>query len=176
MNLSIQLLAREDQTEFNLRVWERLLADPDLAKVDGRIETDRHGHIIMTPPPGAPQGSRQLSIGHELNRRLGGHVVTKCPISTSDGVKAADVAWYSDARHTRAYDHRCFLEAPEICVEVISPSHTTEEMNEKMALYFDAGATEVWYCSEDGAMCFHGSVGSLERSSLSPDFPLLIGI
>lgn len=176
MSLAIQLPAREDQTEFNLRIWERLLADPDLAKVDGRIETDRHGHIIMTPPPGPPHGSRQFNIGYELKNRLGGHVVTECPISTSDGVKAADVAWYSDVRHARAYDHRCFLEAPEICVEVISPSNTAEEMNEKMALYFDAGATEVWFCSEDGTMRFHDSAGSLERSILSPDFPLLIGI
>lgn len=33
MSLAIQLPPREDQQEFNLRVWERLLADPDLAKM-----------------------------------------------------------------------------------------------------------------------------------------------
>jgi len=174
MSLAIQLPAREDQMEFNLRIWEQLLADPELAKVEGRIETDRHGHIIMIPPPGPPHGSRQADISYHLRVLLGGRVVTECPISTSDGVKAADVAWFSDVRYARAFDRRCFLEAPEICVEVISPSNTAAEMDEKMALYFDAGATEVWFCEGDGTMRFNDSSGSLERSVLCPDFPSVI--
>ncbi len=176
MSLAIRLPAREDQTEFNLRIWEQLLADPDLAKMEGRIETDRHGHIIMIPPPGPPHGSRQFNIGHELMNRLGGHVITECPVSTSDGVKAADVGWFSDLRFVRAYDRRCFLEAPEICVEVLSPSNTKEEMDEKMALDFDAGAAEVWFCEEDGTMRFHAPEGAREQSLLCPGFPLSIAI
>lgn len=174
MSLAIQLPAREDQMEFNLRIWEQVLADPELAKVTGRIETDRHGHIIMIPPAGPPHGSRQADIAFQLRIQLGGRVVTECPISTSDGVKAADLGWFSDVRYARAYDRRCFLESPEICVEVISPSSTDAEMNEKMALYFDAGASEVWFCDEDGRMSFHSPSGSLERSSPCPDFPSVI--
>jgi Uma2 family endonuclease len=74
----------------------------------------------------------------------------------------------------RAFDPRCFVEAGEICVEVISPSNTKAEMEEKMALYFDAGAVEVWFCDENGKMRFVGKDGSLERSLLCPDFPVLI--
>jgi integrase len=33
--------------------------------------------------------------------------------------------------------------APEICIEILSPSNTPAEINEKRALYFDAGAAEV---------------------------------
>jgi Uma2 family endonuclease len=33
----------------------------------------------------------------------------------------------------------CFARSPELCVEIISPA----EIQEKMALYFDAGAREV---------------------------------
>ena len=174
--MAIQLPPREDQMEFNLRIWEELLADPELAKVEGRIETDRHGRIIMTPPPGPAHGSRQFSIGCEIQSRLGGRIVTECPISTSDGVRAADVGWFSDVRYSRAFDRRCFLEAPEICVEVISPNNTRAEMDEKMALYFDAGATEVWFCDEDGAMRHFGSEGLLEKSLLCPDFPAMIAL
>jgi Uma2 family endonuclease len=161
--------------EFNLRIWEELLADPTLAKVEGRIETDRHGRIIVTPPPGPAHGSRQAEIVFQLRKLLGGRVVTECPISTSDGVRAADVGWFSDLRYTRAFDRRCFLEASEICVEVLSPSNTKAEMDEKMALYFDAGATEVWFCEEDGTMRYFSPAGLLENSLLCPDFPAMIG-
>lgn len=173
MSLAIQLPARGDQTAFNLRIWEQTLADPALSGLEQRIETDRHGHIIMTPPPGPAHGSRQFSIGFELRTRLGGRVITECPLTTSDGVKAIDVGWFSDTRHARAYDARCFLEAPEICVEVISPSNTRAEMDEKKALYFDAGASEVWFCDEDGSMTFFTAAGGTAASStLCPGFPL----
>ena len=49
--LTIELPQHEAQTVFNLHRWAELLADPELAKFEGRIETDRHGHIIMRPPP-----------------------------------------------------------------------------------------------------------------------------
>lgn len=176
MSLAIQLPPRDDQQEFNLRVWERLLADPELAKIEGRIETDRHGHILMTPPPGPAHGTRQFDIAFHLKLKLGGRSVTECAISTPDGVKAADVGWFSDVRYARAYDRRCFLEAPEICVEVLSPSNTPAEMEENMALYFDAGAEEVWFCEEGGSMRFHSATGPLEKSQLCPDFPTLIEI
>ena len=174
MSLAIQLPPREDQMEFNLRIWEQLLADPTLAKIEGRTETDRHGHLIMSPPPGSFHSSRQSRIAILLDRLLGGRALTECPLSTSDGVKAADVAWFSEVRYARAFDPRCFLEAGELCVEVISPSNTTAEMEEKMALYFDAGAIEVWFCDEDGSMRYFSPSGPLEKSLLCTDFPAMI--
>lgn len=44
--LTIELRPQETQRSFNLRHWAELAADPELAKIEGRIETDRHGHII----------------------------------------------------------------------------------------------------------------------------------
>jgi hypothetical protein len=62
--------------------------------------------------------------------------------------------------------------APEICVGVLSPSNTTAEIDEKRALYFDAGAIEVWVCNLDGAMSFFSGVNNqISTSSLCPDFP-----
>jgi hypothetical protein len=70
-------------------------------------------------------------------------------------------------------DQVCFPCAPEICVEVLSPGNTEAEMREKMALYFDAGASEVWLCARDGAMSFFDpGLGPPTRASrVCPGFP-----
>ena len=39
--LTLELPAQEKQTAFNLRRWAELLADRELAKFEGRVETDR---------------------------------------------------------------------------------------------------------------------------------------
>src|SRR2546429_226719 len=97
--MTLELPAQKKQTPFNLRRWAELLANRELAKVEGRIETDRHGHIIMSPPPAPGHGSFQSEIAYLLRDLLAhGRVMTECPISTADGVKAADVAWASPER------------------------------------------------------------------------------
>ena len=172
--LTLELPAHKAQTAFNLRRWAELLADRELAKVEGRIETDRHGRIIMSPPPGPSHGSFQLEIGHRLRNLMpGGRVLTECPISTADGVKAADVAWVSPERMKELGEQVCFPHAPDLCVEVLSPGNTEAEMKEKMALYFDAGTREVWLCARSGAMSFFrpGAGRPARASQLCPQFP-----
>ena len=177
-SLTIQLPAREDQTAFNLQRWSELLADTqlgrDLARIEGRIETDRYGHIIMSPPPGFRHGSYQAEIAYKLKDMLpDGRTVTECPISTADGVRSADVAWISHAKLARIGENICLTEAPEICVEVFSPDNTRREMAEKKALYFAAGAEEVWFCDREGKMKFFvGADSSGEGVSRAcPQFP-----
>jgi Uma2 family endonuclease len=172
--LTIQLPPQDVQTRFNLRRWAELLADTELAKVERRIETDRHGHIIMSPPPLPAHGSFQSRIAFLLATFLPqGRVITECPISTADGVKAADVAWASPERMRELGTSDCFTRAPEICVEVLSPSNTNAEMREKTELYFDAGAMEVWLCAASGTMEFlaRGAANPLRTSRLCPAFP-----
>lgn len=176
--LTIDLLAQAKQTAFNMRCWSRLRTDPhilsDLAKVRGRIETDRHGHIVMLPPPGPSHGNFQSEIAFRLRTLLpDGRVITECPVSTPDGVKGADVAWASQARFATTHRQSLLTAAPEICVEVLSPDNTTLEMAEKRALYFAAGAREVWICDRDGRMIFFTGANSRgqKSSKLCPDFP-----
>lgn len=106
----------------------------------------------------------------------GGRVITECPISTADGVKAADVAWASAACLGKLGDQVCFSQAPEICVEILSPGNTPAEIQEKTALYFDAGALEVWHCTSQGKMVFLGKDSNrrLGKSKLCPGFPTKI--
>jgi Uma2 family endonuclease len=173
--LTIELPSHHAQWELNLRRWTELLVDAELARFEGRVETDRHGHIIMTPPPAARHGMLQFEIAHLLRGRTpGGRVLTECPISTADGVKAADVAWASNDTLRELGDRVCFPHAPEICVEVLSPGNTDAEIREKTALYFDAGAREVWLCAESGTITFLRAADAgapLAASELVPDFP-----
>lgn len=175
--LKIELPSQREQTALNLRRWDELLADPELARIEGRIETDRHGQIVMSPPPAAQHGRFQFRIGDLLRDKMeSGEVLTECPISTADGVKAADVAWGSDACMSELGNRACFPRAPEICAEVLSPRNTRKQIEEKIALYLDAGAREVWTCDETGAMSFYAapSAAVLEKSELCPEFPCRI--
>ena len=63
-------------------------------------------------------------------------------------------------------------------MEVLSPGNTEGEMQEKMALYFDASAQEVWLCSESGGMSFFGPSPThlLDDSKLCPQFPKQIDL
>jgi len=65
MPLTIHLHSSERQTAFNLERWRELLADRVLARLPHRIETDRHGHILMSLPPA--QGLRHRFRALELS-------------------------------------------------------------------------------------------------------------
>jgi Uma2 family endonuclease len=174
--ITIQLPDLKSQTTFNLARWSELVTDPELARLSNRIETDRHGHIIMSPPPAARDSRRQARIASLLERLLTrGTPFTECAISTADGVKVTDVAWLAQERPEVKEDPVLFTRAPEICVEILSPSNTPSEIDEKRALYFDAGAAEVWICDLDGSMTFFVGPGRKQSTSLlCPAFPQTI--
>src|SRR5947207_210091 len=94
--LTIELAPQAEQTVFNLRRWAGILAALELRKIEGRIETDRHGRIILNLLQAPRHGLFQAEIGHLLLNLLpAGETMAECPISTADGVRAADVAWAS---------------------------------------------------------------------------------
>jgi Uma2 family endonuclease len=177
MQLVIELPPRQQQLAFNRQRWTDVLADCGLADLPYRIETNVHGQIIMTPPPSGSHSTRQGKITVLLDRLLGGNSLPECPISTIDGVKAADVGWYSESRFTEVRGQVAFEQAPEICVEVLSPSNTNAEMQQKRELYIEAGADEVWICDREGRMSFFlaGNPNQPEKKSIRcPQFPSTI--
>ncbi len=95
-----------------------------------------------------------------------GDIVTECSIGTHAGVKVADVAWLSPAFSLRHGEATPYPEAPELCVEVLSPSNSNDEMTEKVRLYLGYGAKEVWLIGDDGAICAFGPEGERTRSVL----------
>ena len=96
--LAIQLPAHADQDAFNLSRWAEILDDPSYSRLEQRLETDRHGNIIMTPPPSFSHGRKGFKIAQLLEAMLPeGEASLEVPLSTSDGVRATDVAWLSAA-------------------------------------------------------------------------------
>jgi Uma2 family endonuclease len=159
--------------------WEALCADRSLRDLPYKIETNRHNKIIMSPAS-SWHGELQAAICSLLNGLMrGGMVINECPIETTDGVRVPDVAWLS-AERRKPYARAVTLPvAPEICVEILSPSNSREEMLEKMNLYYQAGAHETWLCDEDGRMEFFTAAGApvpVAASVLCPNFPTLIKI
>jgi Uma2 family endonuclease len=92
----------------------------------------------------------QSEVARELDSKPGGRIVIECSIKTSDGVRVADVTWISDQRLAEFGDVTPFPKAPELCVEIMSPSNTWADMHMKASLYLEAGASEVWIQRLDG--------------------------
>ena len=127
----------------------------------------------MSPPPFFDHVRHVARIIELLHGHLpAGRALAETPVVTSDGVKVTDAAWIS-ARYAAELEgqHPAALErAPEICIEVLSPSNTAEEMAEKRALYLEAGAQEVWLCGLDGKIAFY-TPGPSAQSAICIGFP-----
>lgn len=172
--LTIELPSHEEQTVLNLQRWSELLTDAELARWQGRVETDRHGHILMSPPASSEHGGFEAEICYRLRHlKSEGKVYGECPVSTADGVKVADAAWISAEKLAKIGRRACLSHAPEICVKILSPTNSRREMAEKKALYFSAGAVEVWLCDAQGRMTFFAGPESDGKaaSRLCPEFP-----
>jgi Uma2 family endonuclease len=156
--------------------WEEICEDKLLAALPYRIESDRWGNIVMGPLPGR-HGEYQGEITVLLRAKMrGGRSLTECPIQTTEGVKAADVAWVSNERRASHPNDPVYLIAPEICVEIVSPSNEDDELNERKRLYFEKGASEFWLCGMSGHMTFFDPAGKIELSRLCPEFPKQVKI
>jgi Uma2 family endonuclease len=173
MALTVELPDAKTQVQFNLVRWDEILTDPELAQLPYRIETDQYGNILMSPPPAFTHSLRQAQITVLLNQFLPeGRTVSECPVSTAGGVKAIDVAWLAGKREEIINKPSVLTKAPEICVEILSPSNKSDEIHDKRMLYFDAGATEVWICELDGSVTVYSDGDNrITKSAICPDFP-----
>ena len=157
--------------------WDEVCANPYLQDLPFDIETNRWGQIVMSPPPHIDHRFAQSSIYDLLKKKMrGGEALPEPAIDTADGTKSADVAWMSAAFLKANKGGSSFRRAPEICVEVKSPSNTTGELLEKKDLYLKAGAQEVWIRERSGRMLFFDASGPLKKSRLCPGFPLTVKV
>ena len=98
-----------------------------------------------------------------------GRTAVEFAVRTAKGTKVADVAWLSPERAAKAEGTHDTPLAPEI--EVLSPTNTQGEIEEKKQLYFEAGAGEVWTCDADGYLLFFDAEGKRDASEYVPVFP-----
>jgi Uma2 family endonuclease len=137
--------------EFLIARWNELCRDPSLEDLPYKIELNSWGKVEMGPPPGVGHARLQSELAAQLRDQLReGVAYTECPVLTGIGVRVPDVVWASNAFRKRHKGSSPMPRAPEICVEIISPSNVEAEITEKTSAYLAAGAEEVWLVAENG--------------------------
>jgi len=144
--------------------WQEVVNDQSLHDLPYKIELNEYGKIVMSPASNK-HSIFQAHIEKQLWKNLSGISFPECSIQTTKGVKVADVVWCSETFFNKHGTETPYTNAPEICIEVVSPSNSTQEMNEKIQLYIEAGALEVWLVSTEGDISFYNKKGKLKSTS-----------
>ena len=151
--------------------WQELCDRRDLRNLPFKIEQDAQGKVIMTPVK-VYHSVLQGEIAALLrSNRKDGRILTECAIRTAQGTKVADVCWASRDVYKVIKDQDECSVAPEVCIEVLSPSNSEDEIEEKKVLYFVKGAKEVWLCSRSGDIEYFNQAGAIAKSDFFPEFP-----
>ncbi len=149
-------------------LFRDLCADPRFGNLPGKLELDPWGRILMSPA-----NNRHSVVQTRLATRLaalGGEPIVEASVVTAAGLFVADVAWASDA-FMRAHGAQTpFERAPELCIDVASPSNSRKELREKVDAYLATGASEAWIAyPQSKRFEFFGAGGQLVQSQFAVD-------
>lgn len=150
--------------------WTSVLENPLFQNLPFKIELNRFGQILMSPASNKHGRTQSRLVVALVRHREDGEVITECSIETSDGVKVADVVWASDEFIAEFGYETPYPQAPELCVEIVSPSNSKGEIEQKIELYLARGAQEVWVVDEEGGARIHGHAGRRKASRIVPGF------
>ena len=143
--------------------WSEVLNDSSLKNLPYKIELNEYGQIVMSPASNK-HGLLQAEIAFFLRNNRQGKVLIECSVETTKSVKVADVAWGTLGFFQRNGLDTPYQQAPDVCVEIISPSNYQPEIKEKISLYLEKGAREVWVCSENGDVDIYNKAGKTDNS------------
>jgi Uma2 family endonuclease len=156
----------------------------------GRYELVR-GRLIQV----SPSSTRSNEVAIELARRLGNHIREHklgrfggseggfLLATNPDTVRAPDV-WFVRAERVSSgrMPDRFFAGAPDLVVEVLSPTDRTGDIWQRVGQYLDAGARLVWVIDPtteaaaafpaDGFPIIIGRDGVLDGGDIVPGFVL----
>ncbi len=149
--------------------WSEVINNPLLQNLPFKIELNKFGQLLMSPASNQHGRIQGRLAGVLINKLPGGEVITECSIQTSDGVKVADVAWASTTFIAEFGYTTPYPKAPELCVEIVSPANSKQEISTKVELYLAKGAQEVWVVYEDGRLDIFGHTGQMADSRLAPN-------
>jgi len=132
---------------------DELLAMPD----DGyRYELVKGELIRMAPPPGSEHGEVTMNLAgplyqHVKSNDLGVVYAAETGFkleSNPDTVRAPDIAFVRRARVQETGRMAGYMSgAPDLAVEVVSPSDRVSRVEEKVAEWLEGGARMVWVVS-----------------------------
>lgn len=146
-------------TETKLITGEELYAMGDIGPcelIDGKI--------VPMSPAGGLHGKLELSLGAKLLdfiRERGHVVVGEVGIyirRNPDRIRAADVAVFAKER-LPAIPDTCIEVAPDVVVEIMSPTDLWRDVRAKIDDYFAIGVAQVWIVEPDtrSTLVFHSS-------------------
>ncbi len=147
--------------------WTEVINDPALRNLPYKLELNAWGKIEMSSASNR-HGRLQALIAAELLRQLPhGTVINEASILTDIGVRVPDVVWCSPEFFHLHREVTPYPNAPEICVEIVSPSNSVAELREKTRAYLAARAKEVWQVSEEGAVHYYDRQGEKSASAFA---------
>jgi Uma2 family endonuclease len=149
--------------------YRDLCYDRRFANVPGKVELDVWGRVLMTPAS-AYHAQVQGRICQKL-AVLGGEILVEPGIATATGLFVPDITWATLQFVAAHAGEIALTRAPEICIEVVSPSNSVKEMEEKRVAYLATGAQEVWIVYPQSKRCeFYGPQGPLAQSAYPIDW------
>ena len=167
MTTAVELPEAIDRETLNVDDFLQLEFDERVELVDGEIKTMSRNNII--------HGSLIIWLGRILDEWAasanwgiiaGGDagVQTK---KDPDTVRGADVACISFERYQKVSQKgKVFDVGPELIIEVISPSNTWIEIDDKIAEYFGVGTDEVWVINPgQRSVTIYRLDGEIQRSA-----------
>ena len=140
--------------KISTRDWELLSRD----NPDARLETDSHGHLIFMSPTGGETGNRNLRLAFQIElwnskNKLGKVFDSSTGFKLSnDAVRSPDVSWIplSNWNNLTKQQRRKYLPIdPDFVLELISPSDSLDELQDKMREYMNCGVRLGWLINPD---------------------------
>lgn len=147
--------------------WTEVMHDPLLRDFPYKIELNAWGKIEMSPASNRHARLQALVAAAFVQQLPDGIVLTECSVLTDIGVRVPDVAWCSAQFWRQHGESTPYPAAPDICIEIVSPSNSSDEIREKTRAYLAAGAQEVWIIGEDASIHRHAASGELAASRYS---------
>lgn len=132
------------KTILSLEQFEQL---PD----DGLLHELDEGDLVVMPPPKPRHGTVLLTLGNLLKEFLrktpAGSVTTQIGFLLKQEpatVRAPDVAFLRGTRAQLALSNEYIEGAPDLAVEIVSPSDSASQMMRKVNQYLRSGGHTVW--------------------------------
>ena len=144
--------------------WQALIVDESSPEF---FELNQYGELILSPAPANRHEVVASEVMMALQTQLGRQASAAVSIHTDRGIRRPDAVWMPLARWVEAQFADPLPFAPDICVEVLSPSNSNAEITMKIGAYLRAGAKEVIVIGTDGTIQFWSGEGRRQTSAFN---------